>query len=246
MRIQFLRLLNHLVAVAKFVISSDIPPASNLGIGLEVSETSDFIPIPNNTKLEFTFRAHRLTDIFNLEIKDDYFNDEDGTATVQLSQVSVGSKVYKITNNIAMQAATVNITDNDENRLLIRALSNVINEGETAEFRITTSFVRIEAMPIRLRVAQIGDFLVDSTEFRSVVLEIGPSEDELPVSLATVHDQIVEENGRITVEISSVQADSLVANNSERSSATIAVFRYRWNNFTSRFDVRRTKLGSRG
>ena len=211
------------VAVAKFTITSDLQPVQDLTIGLEVSETSDFIPIPNNTKLGFTFRANQLTEIFNLEIKDDYINDERGTATVRLTKVSSGSKFYKITTNVELQSATVNIEDNDKNRLMIKAVSEVISEGESAEFRITSSFIRTEAMRIQLRVSQIGDFLVEPTEFRNVILEIGSTEDELSLSLATEHDSIVEKNGRITVEISSVQASSLVRNNIATSSATIAV-----------------------
>ena len=211
------------IAVAKFIISSDLQPAQELTIGLEISESEDFIPIPNNSKLAIMLKPNQVEESFHLEIKNDDLSEEDGTATVRLTEVADGTTAYKLTENVELLSATVNIVDDDDNRILIQAMSEVINEGETAEFKITSNFNRTEAIDLQIRVSQVGEFLDDTTEIRDVTLGIGTPEVQLPLNLATLHDQVTENNGRITAEILTTQLNDSNNFEIEPNSASIAV-----------------------
>ena len=181
----------------RVVMEDDEPVAETTNFNIVWTQTGEFLDSTNLTQV-VVMEAGEFTKRFTIDTIDDDLDEENGIATATL----VPGEGYSVGDP---SSASVIVADNDETPTLsIAAVSTSINEGETAQFRISTNQLK-SAGPLTINLyvepgASSQDFLVGNRT-RTITLPAASTEVELNVE--TQYDSVDEPDGGLSVNIES-------------------------------------------
>ena len=211
---------------AEFTISSSPAVESPLEITLEITEglgntidatpTGDFI---NESAIENTITILEGSREVTLQVPtiEDEIIEPDGRITVEL----VDTDDYNLSENDDARIASVSVTNNLPVISIVATSVSPIEEGGDAQYRVISSLRTLLPLVVNLEVSDgdDGEFLVDSIPDS---VTIPANESEVILNIETIDDEVLEDEGQITVEILDSDDYELTSELNARS-ASIAV-----------------------
>ena len=174
-------------------LSHPPPPDSPVTVALSLNQVGDFAKtLPLMRTVTHTTRMHAGVDQATLSLAtvDDAVVEADGKIIARLQQTDAFMVCEP-------GEAEVVVLDNDSATVTIVALTSPIDEGETAAFEVRLSQAApASGLAVQVALSQEGDFAASSLpELRTV--QVGGGETTATVSVPTVNDTVVEDDGRI-------------------------------------------------
>ncbi|MGI9322579.1 MAG: autotransporter domain-containing protein, partial [Pseudomonadales bacterium] len=185
---------------AVFTVTARPTPAIDipLTVPLTVVDSGDFITgAAPPTSLTLTNAAASAR--FTVATADDEVREANGAITARLADPT--SSAY----TLGTRQAVFNVQDNDTPSLSIRASDNLVTEGGTIVFTITSSFALRENLNAALNLATEGDYF-DGAVASSTTLMLAAGQDSAFLTVNTVNDDESERDGSITVSLAPVGA----------------------------------------
>ena len=182
------------------------PPNSSLDVNILVTQQGDFIKGTYPDKVNIS--NGRTFTTLAIETEDDDQQEANGLVNVAL-QPGSGYRLISfytretVSNTLLDQfdSAYIDVFDNDQPRIAISAVDYTIQEGQTARFKLETeTSAPLNNLLIHLKSTTVGDFFFDEIS-TSIVIPAGVQFGMFEV--ATINDELAEEDGSITVAIRS-------------------------------------------
>ncbi len=182
------------------------PPSSSLDVNFTVTQQGDFIngTYPNKINIP----NGRTFSTLAIETEDDNLQEANGLINVTL-QPGTGYRLISFYTRQTLSetlldqfdSAYVDIFDNDQPRIAITAEDYTIQEGQTATFKLTTeTSAPLNNLLVHVKSTKVGDFFFDEIS-TSIVIPAGARFGYFEV--ATINDDVVEDDGSITVAVRS-------------------------------------------
>ncbi len=175
-----------------FSLTASPVPTTPLTVELDIDTTGDFTVWDGTSTI--TLQTSGIYTL-NLASSDDGVDEPNGTVT---ATISAGSG-YTISSSAA--AATVTIQDDDDPplpQISISSAPHSVTEGDNIELTITSTPAPTSDLDVTLTVWATGDFGVSASQ-QTVTI---PTSGSATVTLATTDDDVDEEDGFVTLEIS--------------------------------------------
>ena len=157
-----------------------------------------------------------------LDASDATITDADGTATGQQVDLDVGANTIKVkvTAGDAMttETYTVTVTRVGPPTVSIAADTQGVREGEAAAFTLSRTGSAAAALMVSVSVEQEGDFISGA---KPTSVTFGAGDPTVALEIATVDDEVGEDNGSITVTVTSVPSGTEISQTA--ASATLVV-----------------------
>ena len=189
---------------ATFTITASPPPAADLDVTIEVTQSGDYASTGSQTVTIPTSGTYTLT----VTTTNDSADEPDGSVT---ATIDTGTGYTVSTSN---GAATVAVADDDVPEISIAAGSG-ITEGGTATFTITASPPPAADLDVTIEVTQSGNFA--STGSRTVTISTTGS---ATFTVATTNDSADEPDGSVTATVDTGTGYTVSSSN---GAATVAV-----------------------
>ena len=153
---------------------------------------------------EDMYRRYLLDESANLKVK--IANNSNSEAIMAAPRISVAAQVVESAMNyneevlqtLPMFTTELNHSGLHQPIITIDSVVDMINEGESAEFRIFQSKSTEQPMEVKLNTTESGNFLTDQL-VNSIVFS--PNQVERSLVIQTIDDGLAEKNGILTVSI---------------------------------------------
>ena len=182
--------------VFEFSVTARPVPQSNIGVNLNVSETSSFLSRSGTERVVLGQNERSVQ--FTLETVDDNQTESDGQISVEI----LPGEDYKVaTGNGAV--ATSDVSDNDAPRLAISfvggAAESTITEGGNLELELSSSSLVATDLVVNLGIEEMnGDYLSGDPEIVGI---IPANQNTGPIVIPTVDDEADEDDGLFVVTL---------------------------------------------
>ena len=159
-------------------------------------------------QIKLTFQTAAPLVTLSIETEDDDQQEANGLINVAL-QPGTGYRLISfytretVSNTLLDQfdSAYIDVFDNDQPRIAISAVDYTIQEGQTATFKLETeTSAPLNNLLIHLKSTTVGDFFFEENP-TSIVIPAGERSGLFEV--ATINDDVAEEDGSITVAVRS-------------------------------------------
>ena len=196
-------------AQAIFTITANKDPGANFEYRYEVAQVGDFLTttpaspaVPQTHSPNFSGSGNKYIASLPLDIEDDDDAEANGSVTVTLSMTGGTSSVYTLSSEIT---ASVTVYDNDMPVLSI-ADGSAVTEGPSAKatFMITSGINVTERLRVRYLPDDgiVGNFLIGNTAGNNQVAFLDFNGGKTAtLSLGIADDEVVEEDGTVTVTL---------------------------------------------
>ena len=183
------------------VLSASIPPSRDLEVSLQAEFHGQFgyyfSPVISDAEqnITVTIPSGQRHAKFQLGTLDDQILEPYGTAIISLNS-DTNYNVDSLANQVSIQ-----VIDNDErdNRVSVIALTESIEEGESAKFSIRKSPTIATNLAIDLSIEDgAGNFLT-TNQPNAVILSVAEHQKDIEVN--TIDDEVAEIDGVVTVTI---------------------------------------------
>ena len=182
---------------AQFFIKSSSSFERDQPISLDVANTGDFID--DNFTNTIILPQGDSSAIFTVPTIDDQNFESAGTIDVLINQPPDNDSSYRITAE-PFNAASVTVLDNDSPiGISIVPVTEVVTEGESVWFQITSTPPLTDSKTINLQLKQVGDFMAETTIHPSV--HIASLNSNTLYDISTIDDQTYETDGVVSVTI---------------------------------------------
>ena len=178
---------------AVFELTADPPPAANLQVNVNVSESGAFTASGQTGSRTVTIGTNGRGTL-NVATEADTVDEDDGTITATLAS----GQGYSVVSG--RSSASVIVTDGGTPtpRISISA-GSAIDEGDSATFDLTASPKPASNLDVVVEVGESGDFAA-SGQTGSRTVTVG-TDGSASFSVATQDDDAVEDDGSITVTV---------------------------------------------
>ena len=204
----------------QFVVSASTvspTPSDPVMVHVQLVDSGDFLGTGDNPRVISVASGSSQT--FDVSTVADAMDEADGSITAMVvadpNQTDPDEKTTYLLGATEYISAVVMINDNDDATLPsveISAASARVNEGEDVVFNLTASNVQGTPFEVHVSLSEVGgDFLVRdlSASFITMTNFDGSSQMlEIPITEATLFDNVAESNGNITARILSDPADT--------------------------------------
>ena len=214
-------------ADAVFTISSSRAVSNPLEISIEVTESSDTNPVGDfidevAVQNTITIPENASEATLTIPTVDDQVFEGGSQITVEV----VDTDDYELASELGARSASISIADNTPVISIAAVSTSPIEEGDTAEFTISSSREISNPLEISIEVTEssdtdlVGDFIDENAV--QTTITIPETASEVTLSLPTMDDQVLEGDGQITVEILDSD-DYILTSESGAQSASISV-----------------------
>ena len=170
-------------------------------------------------------KSDRDASVEYLDASDATITDADGTATGQQVDLDVGANTIKVkvtaTDAMTTETYTVTVTrapPPGPPTVSIAADTQGVREGEAAAFTLSRTGSAAAALMVSVSVTQEGDFISGA---KPTSVTFGAGDAAVALEIATVNDEVGEDNGSITVTVTSVPSGTEISQTA--ASATLVV-----------------------
>ncbi len=191
-------------SAATFTITASPPPAADLDVTIEVTQSGNFASTGSQTVTIPTSGTYTLT----VSTTNDSTDEPDGSVTATVSD----GTGYTVSSSSG--AATVAVADDDVPEISIAAGAGV-TEGGDATFTVTATPAPAANLDVTIEVTQSGDYA--STGSQTVTI---PTSGTYTLTVSTTNDSTDEPDGSVTATVSDGTGYTVSSSN---GAATVAV-----------------------
>ena len=195
---------------AEFIVHSTLPVTTAFPVNISLNQLGQFI---DNliTEQTITFEVGDEANRIEIDLVDDEILEVNGQLTAQITSGD-DYVIAASPNNVAI----IELRDNDTPILSISG-TTPIEEGETAEFVITST--EVAQQPIQIQVSAVIDGIQVGNSPPNQV-EIGVGQNSTTIAIPTINDDEIGLTGQITISLQE-SADFILS--SDQAEATISV-----------------------
>ena len=183
--------------VAQFKIQSDSPLSESVAIGIAVTSDGSFLTTSTPQQVELApGELEVLLEIFTIN---DQLDEPAGSITVTL-QSGTGYQVAS-----SHLSASINVLDNDDPPVISISSGETIDEGDDAEFVITTSQATSLSKEIVVTLSETSDFITGGTEGDNAtrIITLPANQVTTTLMIPTDASDDPEQDGLITATLAS-------------------------------------------
>ena len=184
---------------AQFQLTSPTASTSGFVVRVSLAQTGSVLGLAEGI-VQISMPAGQRQKVFTVDSQNDDIDEVDGTIIATLEHDNAPTATYTVTSVLQNQSASVVVRDDDGLPIIsITHVTASVTEGSPARFKISSPTASSANLPIRFNISQRGNVLQQAVGID--VETLLAKKKELTFEIATLADNIDEEDGRISISL---------------------------------------------